>query len=154
MSPLLANIALSVLDDHFAAMWNHHMATEVQPQGRRRRGQANYRLIRYADDFVIVVTGEREHADGLREEAAAVLAPMGLRLAPDKTRVVHIDHGFDGGFQGSSQHLDDGGVPWLRGRLPRRPLGGSGRRIGRCGRRCVLRDVPSRRGRCRGRSGV
>jgi RNA-directed DNA polymerase len=26
---------------------------------------------------------------------AAVLAPLGLRLAPEKTRVVHIDEGFD-----------------------------------------------------------
>jgi RNA-directed DNA polymerase len=95
LSPLLANIALSVLDDHFAQQWNHHMATETQRQGRRRRGEANYRLIRYADDFVIVVTGEREHAHRLREEVAAVLAPMGLRLSPDKTCVVHIDHGFD-----------------------------------------------------------
>jgi RNA-directed DNA polymerase len=30
----------------------------------------------------------------LREEVAAVLAPLGLRLAPEKTRVVHIDEGF------------------------------------------------------------
>ena len=28
-------------------------------------------------------------------EAAAVLAPLGLRLAPEKTRVVCIDEGFD-----------------------------------------------------------
>ncbi len=71
------------------------MATEVQRQRRRRKGQANYRLIRYADDFVIVVTGQREHAEQLREDVAEVLAPMGLRLSPEKTRVVHIDHGFD-----------------------------------------------------------
>jgi len=41
------------------------------------------------------VTGEREDAERLREEVAGVIAPMGLRLAPEKTRVVHIDHGFD-----------------------------------------------------------
>jgi len=95
LSPLLANIALSVLDDHFAQQWNQHMANEVQRQRRRRRGEANYRLIRYADDFVIVVTGERCHAEQLRDQVADVLAPMGLRLSPDKTRVVHIDDGFD-----------------------------------------------------------
>jgi len=95
LSPLLANIALSVLDDHFAQQWNHHMANEVQRQRRRRRGEANYRLIRYADDFVIVVTGQRQDAERLRQEVAVVLAPMGLRLSPDKTRVVHIDDGFD-----------------------------------------------------------
>jgi RNA-directed DNA polymerase len=31
----------------------------------------------------------------LREEVATVLAPLGLRLSPEKTRVVHIDEGFD-----------------------------------------------------------
>ena len=41
-----------------------------------------------------MVSGERRHAETLREEVAAVLAPMGLRLAPEKTRVVHIDEGF------------------------------------------------------------
>lgn len=95
LSPLLANIALSALDDHFAQQWNQHMANEVQRQRRRRRGEANYRLIRYADDFVIVVTGQRQDAERLRQEVAVVLAPMGLRLSPDKTRVVHIDDGFD-----------------------------------------------------------
>jgi RNA-directed DNA polymerase len=95
LSPLLANIALSILDDEFARRWNQDMASEVQRQRRRRRGQANYRLIRYADDFVIVVTGQREHAEQLRDEVATVIAPMGLRLSPEKTRVVHIDDGFD-----------------------------------------------------------
>jgi len=95
LSPLLANIALSVLDEHFMEKWRQDMAEIGQRQRRRRRGEANYRLIRYADDFVIVVTGERKDAERLREEVAAVIAPMGLRLAPEKTRVVHIDHGFD-----------------------------------------------------------
>ncbi|TCM33101.1 group II intron reverse transcriptase/maturase [Kribbella sp. VKM Ac-2568] len=95
LSPLLANVALSALDEHFMAKWNQQMASEVQRQRRRRHGEANYRLIRYADDFVIVVTGEREHAERVREEVAGVIAPMGLRLSPEKTRVVHIDHGFD-----------------------------------------------------------
>ncbi len=95
LSPLLANIALSVLDDHFTQAWNQHMGTEVHRQRRKRHGQANYRLVRYADDFVVLVTGQREHAEQLRVEVAAVLAPMGLRLSPEKTRVVHIDDGFD-----------------------------------------------------------
>lgn len=95
LSPLLANIALSVLDDHFMTTWAQHMATEVHRQRRKRHGQANYRLVRYADDFVVVVTGQREHAERLRTGVATVLAPMGLRLSPEKTRVVHIDDGFD-----------------------------------------------------------
>jgi len=42
-----------------------------------------------------MVAGDRHHAEALREEVAAVLAPLGLRLSPEKTRVVHIDEGFD-----------------------------------------------------------
>jgi RNA-directed DNA polymerase len=42
-----------------------------------------------------MVSGEHRHAEALREETAAVLAPLGLRLAEEKTRVVHIDEGFD-----------------------------------------------------------
>jgi RNA-directed DNA polymerase len=95
LSPLLANIALSVLDDEFARRWDHEMGTAGKRAWRRDHGKASYRLIRYADDFVIVVKGSQEHAEQLREEVAEVLAPMGLRLSPEKTRVVHIDHGFD-----------------------------------------------------------
>src|SRR5829696_2152048 len=95
LSPLLANIALSILDGHFIQRWQTTMAIEQQRQKRRRQGLANYRLVRYADDFVVLVTGERAHAQALRDEVATVLAPMGLRLSPEKTRVVHIDEGFD-----------------------------------------------------------
>ena len=62
---------------------------------RRRAGLANYRLVRYADDFVVLVAGTKAHAETLREEVAAVLAPMGLRLSEAKTTVCHIDEGFD-----------------------------------------------------------
>lgn len=95
LSPLLANIALSALDDHFDQMWRQQMSTVYQRAKRKRNGLANYRIIRYADDFLIMVSGDRRHAEELREEVAAVLAPMGLRLAPEKTAVVHIDEGFD-----------------------------------------------------------
>ena len=94
MSPLLANIALSVLDEHYARAWTA-MGDGNQRHRRRKRGEATYRLIRYADDFVLVVKGERHHAHALLDEVAQVIAPLGLRLAPDKTRVVHIDEGFD-----------------------------------------------------------
>jgi RNA-directed DNA polymerase len=82
LSPLLANIALSVLDDEFTRRWTQEMGRANQRNRRRYHGEATYRLIRYADDFVIVVKGERADAEQLREEVAAVLAPMGLRLSP------------------------------------------------------------------------
>jgi RNA-directed DNA polymerase len=95
LSPLLANIALSVLDDHFAAAWQRDMATRTQRATRRNRGGATYRLVRYADDFVVMVAGTEAHAEGLRDEVAAVLSTMGLRLSEEKTMTVHIDEGFD-----------------------------------------------------------
>jgi RNA-directed DNA polymerase len=98
LSPLLANIALSALDDHFTQQWHQDMGTNHQRRVRKHHGQGNWRLIRYADDFVIMVSGERRHAQALRAEVTAILAPLGLRLAPEKTRVVHISEGF--GFLG------------------------------------------------------
>src|SRR5689334_11177027 len=92
--PLLANIALSALDDHFDRQWHQEMGAEGQRRNRTQNGQGNRKIIRYADDFVLMVHGERRHAEALREEVAAVLAPMGLRLAPEKTAVVHLDEGF------------------------------------------------------------
>ncbi|MFE3781944.1 group II intron maturase-specific domain-containing protein [Amycolatopsis sp. NPDC059090] len=42
-----------------------------------------------------MVSGQRHHAETLRERASDVLALLGLHLAPEKTRVVHIDEGLD-----------------------------------------------------------
>ena len=95
LSPLLANIALSALDEHFDRQWREQMGTDYRRTRRRKNGLGNWRLIRYADDFVVMVHGERHHAEALREEVAAVLAHLGLRLSLEKTRVVHIDEGFD-----------------------------------------------------------
>jgi RNA-directed DNA polymerase len=52
LSPLLANIALSALDDHFSQQWQQEMGTRQQREKRIRRGQGNWRIIRYADDCV------------------------------------------------------------------------------------------------------
>jgi RNA-directed DNA polymerase len=92
LSPLPASIALSALDEHFARQWE---PDSEQRKKRARKGLGNWRLIRYADDFAVMVSGTRQHAEAVRAEAAAVLAPPGLRLAEEKTRVVHIDEGFD-----------------------------------------------------------
>ena len=94
LSPLLANVALSALDDHFDQQWRQNMGDDKQRRARKKKGMGNWRLVRYCDDFVIMVGGERHHAEALRAEVAAVLAPLGLRLAPEKTRVVHVDEGF------------------------------------------------------------
>jgi RNA-directed DNA polymerase len=95
LSPLLANIALSALDEHFDEEYRRTMATTSQRRARRRKGMGNWRLVRYADDFVLMVSGTRADAEALRGVVAEVLAPLGLRLAEAKTRVCHIDDGVE-----------------------------------------------------------
>ncbi len=66
VSPLMANIALHVLDQAWTATgW--------------RLGT----LVRYCDDFVVVCP-TRERAEQARDLAAGTLADLGLRLHPDK----------------------------------------------------------------------
>lgn len=94
LSPLLANVALSVLDEHFAEAWASFGSSSSRAH-RRSKGLPTYRLVRYADDFVVMVNGTRAHAETLREETAAVLSAVGLRLSEEKTSVAHIDEGFE-----------------------------------------------------------
>lgn len=94
LSPLLANIALSVLDEHFTGRWEALGPAWTRAK-RRRAGTPIMRLVRYADDFVVLVSGTRVDAEALRGEISSVLATMGLRLSEAKTRVCHIDEGFD-----------------------------------------------------------
>lgn len=95
LSPLLSNVALSVLDEHFTQGPGGPTATPYQRAKRRRAGLPNYRLIRFADDWVLAVAGSQVDAEVLREEAAEVLTTMGLRLSPEKTCITHIDEGLD-----------------------------------------------------------
>ena len=85
ISPLLANIALHMLDEAWAG-------------GGQRLGV----LVKYADDLVILCA-TREQAEQARELVAAVLDGLGLRLHPEKTRIAHLARGAEGlRFWGSS----------------------------------------------------
>src|SRR4030095_16392043 len=85
---------LSVLDEHFAAAWQA-WGSESRRHRLRRKGTATYRLVRYADDFVVMVSGTRADTEALRTEVSAVIQPMGLRLSEEKTVITHIEEGFD-----------------------------------------------------------
>ena len=56
----------------------------------RRRG---YQLTRYADDWVITCRSRRE-AEAARRCAEKLLATLGVRVNPQKIRMVHVRHGF------------------------------------------------------------
>jgi group II intron reverse transcriptase/maturase len=75
ISPLLANIYLHYVLD----LW---FAQEVQP---RLRGKA--KLVRYADDFVILFTRE-DDARRVLEVLPKRFGKFGLTIHPDKTRLV------------------------------------------------------------------
>jgi RNA-directed DNA polymerase len=94
LSPLLANIALSVVDEHFARKWEA-LGPPWTRIKHRRAGVPAMRLVRYADDFLVMIAGTRDDAEVLWGELAAVLDPMGLCLSEEKTRICHIDEGFD-----------------------------------------------------------
>ncbi|WP_331457826.1 MULTISPECIES: group II intron reverse transcriptase/maturase [Kitasatospora] len=83
ISPLLLNVALHGMGDAIGAnlpTGGKHMASPA--------------LVRYADDFV-VLCGTKEEAEDRRGELAEWLAPRGLSFNEEKTRVVHLDEGFD-----------------------------------------------------------
>jgi CRISPR-associated protein Cas1 len=73
VSPLLANLYLDDLDD------------DLDMQG--------FRLVRYADDFV-VLTRDIQSAERARAASQATLHHLGLELNPDKTQIVSLDDGF------------------------------------------------------------
>jgi RNA-directed DNA polymerase len=57
----------------------------------RRKG---YQLTRWADDWVITCKSAAE-ARAAVAAACKILAQLGVQLHPDKTRIVHVQHGFE-----------------------------------------------------------
>src|SRR4051794_32439263 len=68
LSPLLSNVALSVLDEHIAARPGGPAASQTERARRRRHGLPNCRLVRYADDWCLMVAGTHDDARALKEE--------------------------------------------------------------------------------------
>ncbi|MBB5153254.1 group II intron reverse transcriptase/maturase [Saccharopolyspora phatthalungensis] len=74
ISPLLSNIYLHVFDE--------------------RMERAGFQVTRYADDW-LAVCRTREEAERALASACAVLEELGLRIHPEKTRIVHVSQGFE-----------------------------------------------------------
>jgi RNA-directed DNA polymerase len=94
ISPLLANIALSALDRRYEADWQEMSRYTGRRQYLRSRGHPTYRLVRFADDLVIMVKGTEQQAQALLEQLAGRVEAIGLKLKATKTGVTHIDAGF------------------------------------------------------------
>lgn len=100
ISPLLANIYLHVLD------------TELT-----RRGVGE--LVRYADDGVVLCRSERQARVAL-DAVEEILGGLGLRLHPDKTRVVDLREGREGlDFLGCHFRARMSGRQWVQRRVIR-----------------------------------
>jgi len=59
-----------------------------------RKG-AKVNLVRYADDFVITAATRELLEDTILPVVTKFLAKRGLAISPEKTKIVHIDQGFD-----------------------------------------------------------
>lgn len=95
LSPLLSNVALSVLDEHIARSPGGPATGKTEKAKRLRHGLPNFKLVRYADDWCLVIKGSKADAEAWREKIAEVLSTMGLRLSQEKTLITHIDDGLD-----------------------------------------------------------
>ena len=61
----------------------------------RKGSDRGINLIRYADDFVVTAPSKEAIENEVVPRLAAFLADRGLELSAAKTRIVHIDDGFD-----------------------------------------------------------
>lgn len=95
ISPTLANMVLDGLE----AQLKQYLGV-----GKSKKFMVN--VVRYADDFVITGASPEVLENEIKPWVEQFLAVRGLRLSPEKTRIVHIDQGFD--FLGWSFRKYDG----------------------------------------------
>jgi hypothetical protein len=69
--------------------------TRIQPALRKDCGLRDLRLIRYADDFVVLARSRRQLERVVLPKLRDFLAARGLRLSQEKTRLVRAAQGFD-----------------------------------------------------------
>ena len=108
ISPLLSNIMLNEFDNWLEAKylskkarkdrwyWNDSIKRQ-RPVALREKRQwlAAVAYCRYADDFVIIVKGNKAHAEAIREACQAFLEDtLKLTLNMEKTHITHVNDGF------------------------------------------------------------
>jgi len=86
ISPVLANRTLDGLQ---------RLLTERFGATRSRRRKCQVHLVRYADDFIITGTSEVLLEHGVKPLVEQFLSERGLELSHEKTRITHIEDGFD-----------------------------------------------------------
>jgi hypothetical protein len=108
ISPLLSNIMLNEFDRWLETKylskktrsdrwsWNFSIKNQRPIAIREnRQWKPAVAYCRYADDFVLVVKGNKAHAEAVREECRLFLERnLKLTLNMDKTHITHVDDGF------------------------------------------------------------
>jgi RNA-directed DNA polymerase len=84
ISPVAANMTLDGLEA---------MLAEKFPQAKRTGLKMN--MVRYADDFIITGHSKDWLEQEVKPAVVGFLAERGLVLSPEKTKVTHINDGFD-----------------------------------------------------------
>jgi RNA-directed DNA polymerase len=88
ISPTLANVTLNGLERELVA----HLGAKF---GIAKAKKLKVNVVRYADDFVITGDSKEILENEVRPWVEAFLAVRGLQLSEVKTRIIHIDEGFD-----------------------------------------------------------
>ncbi|TWO70493.1 group II intron reverse transcriptase/maturase [Caenimonas sedimenti] len=88
ISPLLANITLNSLETGLARYLRETL-------GLKPAASAKVNLVRYADDFVVTCSSKELLETVVQPWIEEFLRERGLTLSKEKTRIVHIDEGFD-----------------------------------------------------------
>jgi group II intron reverse transcriptase/maturase len=93
ISPLLANVYLNEFDQWAAAQWDLDQNTRRR---RRYAGLGNYKMVRYADDFVVVSNGPITEVKATKQAIQQFLEnELHLTLSEEKTVITHVNDGFD-----------------------------------------------------------
>ena len=92
LSPLLANVALDGMERLFGA--EDERGRYVRPSLRRGRNRG-IGLVRYADDLVVTAPTREVLSTYVVPKLTAFLGERGLQLSEAKTRIVHVDEGFN-----------------------------------------------------------
>jgi RNA-directed DNA polymerase len=86
ISPVLANMTLDGME---------RMLAERFPKGSDRQREAKVHLIRYADDFVVTGSSKELLGNEVKPLIEKFMRERGLELSSEKTRLTHIEDGFD-----------------------------------------------------------
>lgn len=94
LSPLLANIALTGLEEYLNITYKKVQETKNGKKYFSYHTKGDYRVVRYADDFVIFAK-TKEDIEKVRSILEPYLSERGLELAEDKTKITHTHEGFN-----------------------------------------------------------